>query len=99
MAVSYLNKTAISSGAAAELAAERKTAKYSSNLPDYCFLPLAFETLGPLNLDNRLFLSKLGKLLSRSTNDPRETGFLFQRLSVEIQRFNAISLHNTFLRS
>jgi len=34
--------------------------------------------------------------LTDATTDPRETTFLFQRLSVAIQRFNAACLADTF---
>jgi len=33
----------------------------------------------------------LGRLLGQISGDPREASFLFQRLSVVIQRFNAIA--------
>jgi len=34
--------------------------------------------------------------LTDATTDPRETTFLFQRLSVAVQRFNAVCLADTF---
>ena len=40
---------------------------------------------------------KLGRKLSTQSGDDRETSFLFQRLSVLIQRFNAI-LFDTFVK-
>jgi len=51
---------------------------------------MAFETLGPLNASSMAFVAELGRRLSESTNDPRETAFLFQRLSMDVQRFNAV---------
>ena len=41
-------------------------------------------------------LTELGRRITAVTDDPRETGFLFQRLSVSLQRGNAVSFHNTF---
>lgn len=37
------------------------------------------------------------RLLSQISVDPRETGDLFQRLSVMIQRFNAIAFQSTYI--
>jgi len=47
LAVSHLDRTSISSGAAAEQAAVNKTTKYSNMLHDYHFVPVAVETLWP----------------------------------------------------
>jgi len=47
------------------------------------------------NNKNSAFLSKLDRKLS---GDDRETSFLFQRLSVLIQRFNAILLLDSFVK-
>ena len=45
------------------------------------------------------FLSELGKRASLISGDPRETAFLFQRISVAQQRWNAIAFHGTFVGS
>jgi len=55
----------------------------------HTFIPLAFETLGPINAKGSAFLIQLGRRLSACTGDKRETSFLFQRLSLTIQRYNA----------
>jgi len=39
---------------------------------------------------------ELGRRITAVTDDPRETGFLFQRLSVALQRGNAVSFRSTF---
>src|SRR6218665_52589 len=44
---SYVQATAAMAGAAAEIATERKNAKYSALLNTHVFVPLAMETLGP----------------------------------------------------
>jgi len=43
------------------------------------------------------FLSELGSKIGTASGEIRERQFLFQRLSVTIQRFNAILLHNSFV--
>ena len=42
------------------------------------------------------FLSDLGRRITQSTDDHRENAFLFQRLSVLIQRYNAVAVLGTF---
>jgi len=79
-------------GSAAERAAARKSAKYTDIKTNYMFQPIAVQSLGPINASGCAFLSKLGRKLSIQSGDDRETSFLFQRLSVLIQRFNAILL-------
>jgi len=41
------------------------------------------------------FLTEVGRRLSASTGDARETAFLFQRIFVALQRFNAVLLHES----
>jgi len=47
--------------------------------------------------DAHHFLNEIGKRMTLCTADPRETAFLYQRVSVEIQRFNTVCLANTFI--
>jgi len=99
VAESYLNTTAIEAGAAAEAAAGRKEDKYSQIVNSHIFIPLAIETLGPINSKGAAFLSELGRRISTCTGDPRESSFLFQRLSVTIQRFNRIAFEGSFIHT
>jgi hypothetical protein len=96
VALSYLNFTSSSAGSAAEAAASRKEEKYSDISSNYLFFPLAFETFGPINHVGCDFLSLLGHRLSLVSDDPRESFFLFQRLSVSIQRFNSVCFRSSF---
>ena len=56
---------------------------------------MAIEALDPINEVGEAFLAQVGKLLSARSDDPREHFFLFQRISVIIQRFNEIALRDT----
>ena len=38
----------------------------------------------------------LGRRITMSTSDARETSFLFQRISVTLQRLNAVCVSDTF---
>jgi len=50
----------------------------------------------PLSASTTAFVTDLGRRLSQSTDDSRETAFLFQRLSVAIQRFHSVLIPETF---
>jgi len=84
LADSYLYTSAHTAGGAADLTASRKTVKYADLPSSYTFQPLAFKTLGSLSSSTTVFLTELGRRLSASTGEPRETAFLFQRLSIAV---------------
>jgi hypothetical protein len=67
-----------------------------SIVTSHIFTPVAVETLGPLAHEAVDFLTDLGNSLSDRSDDPRETSFLFQRVSILIQRYNAIAFRGTF---
>ena len=77
-------------------AASRKEVKYVYIATTHIFLPLAFKTLGPLCSKALAFLKEIGRRLTLATDDKRETVFLFQRLSVAIQRYNAVCFADAF---
>jgi len=77
LAESYVNGTAIlrQAGAAAEVAASRKEAKYADIDSRYVFEPIAVETLGVLNSSARFLLNELDKRISANSGETRETNF------------------------
>ena len=85
-------------GSAAEGAAAGKSTKYTNIETNYMFPPIAVESLGPVNASGCAFLCKVGRKLYTQSGVDRETSFLFQRLSVLIQRFNAILLLDSFVK-
>jgi len=89
----------VSSESAAEGAACRKITKYSTLASTRCFVPLAFETFGPICESGLSFFDDLGGRLAAVTGNPRERSFLYQRLSIAIQQGNAICFSNSFCRS
>jgi len=52
--------------------------------------------LGSLNSSGHYFLCEVGRRLSVVSGDARETSFLFQCLSILIQRFNSVLIHESF---
>jgi hypothetical protein len=96
LADSYLRVTSTTPGGASEAAADRKEQKYETLASTYNFIPLAFETFGPINTKATQFLSDLGRHLTTVSGEKREGSFLFQRLSIVIQRFHSICFHGSF---
>jgi len=85
------------------LLAPRRTCRLSERgqvflySPGLSFVPIALETLAviaPCCLD---FLTGVGRRLSAATGDARETAFLFEHISVALQRFNAVLIHESFV--
>jgi len=60
------------------------------------FQPLACETLGPINSPGVSFLVELGRRLTDVSGDARETMYLFQRVSLAVQRYNSVVFKGTF---
>ena len=85
-------------GEVAELAATKNCEKYADIPGAYSFLalPIAIETHGAMNAEAYDFFQVLGRRISDVTGDDREVAFIFQRLSVLIQRFNSALFSETF---
>ena len=96
-AASHLNHTSCVAGAAAETAAINKNIKYNSFTTTHHFVPIAIETGGAWCTAAIEFIQALGHKITEVTEDPMETAFLFQRISIAIQRGNSLSFHNAFL--
>ena len=92
---SHVQVCALNSGAAAAKAEAAKIHKYSAIAATHVFIPLAFETLGAWGTQAQKFVGDLGERIAGITGDVRETAFLKQRLSIALQRGNAISIRGT----
>jgi len=95
LANSHLAATSKLAGGAASSAARLKTIKYGDLAASYTFVPVAVETLGAWDIDGLDLIREIGRKLTVRTGDSRETFFLFQRLSVAIQKGNAASVLGT----
>ena len=78
------------------MAAVRKTDKYRDLPTSYHFIPVAIETFGPVNEAACNFLSEIGRRISQVTEDSRESSYLRQRISIALQRFNAVCFRGSF---
>jgi hypothetical protein len=97
LADSYVLKSSELSGSAAEMACKRKHSKYSSIISsNYVFKSLAFETLGPWCKEAIDFIKVIGNRLIAESGDSKSKKFLFERISLAIQRGNAASIRGTF---
>ena len=96
LARSHLSATSLTTAAAAETASKNKMVKYIDISRTHLFVPIAVESLGPINSAGVDFLCTLGKRLSNKSGDPRETSFLFQRISIINQRMNAAAITGCF---
>jgi len=73
-----------------------KIAKYGELENTHIFFPVAIETAGAWNhLANEL-VQEIGRRITAVTEEPRESMFLFQRLSIALQRRNAVAFRGTF---
>src|SRR6218665_3244862 len=88
---SYIPLTSATAGSAAELAASGKVTKYADLPATHNFVPIAIESLGPINTAGFEFIKELGQRITVAIGDPMETVHLFQRLSICTQRHNAIA--------
>ena len=61
LAASNVSSSISAAGSAAEAAASKKLQKYSELMSSYNFVPVAFETLGPINSAGTEFIDEIGK--------------------------------------
>ena len=90
--VSSVNENAIEVGSAAAKAEKAKRDKYPDLVRRYRFEPVAIETSGVYGPTTKNIVSEIGRRISEKTGDRRETAWLKQRLSIAIQKGNALSI-------
>ena len=95
-AESHLQDTACRPGAADDKAAANTSSEYCDLAGTHLFFPIAIETAGTWNQMAVELVQEIGRRITLVTEDSRETVFLFQRLSIAVQRGNAVSFLSTF---
>jgi len=63
----------------------------------HTFYPFAIETAGTWHEMAIELTHEIDRRITTITEDSRETTFFFQRLSMALQRGNAVSFHNTMV--
>ena len=96
LAACNIRLSSVFAGSAAEGAATRKELKYSDLKSRYAFVPIAFETMGTINTSGSELIDEIGKRSHALSGDNRERTFLWQRLSMALQRYNSICFNGTF---
>ena len=95
----HVANTAREAGAAANHASANKITKYSQLSSTHIFFPVAIETAGTWHYQAVELRQEIGRRTANITGDARETTYLFQQLSITLQRGNAVSFQNTFTTS
>lgn len=96
---SYVKSTSKTRGAAANTRETVKKSKYASLEDRFCFVPIAIETMGSWGADGRKLVEDIGKKLMEATGETRSKSFLYQRISIAIQRGNAAAILGTIPES
>ena len=95
MAQSHVSGTAKEAGSAARAAEGAKLALYSELRRDYEVVPVAMETMGSWGPTGLKFIEAIGTRISEATGEKRSKFFLFQAISMAVQRGNVISVLGT----
>ena len=95
MSIPHLHRSASEAGSAALEAEEKKTEKYSDIAKRYNFCPIGMETMGSWGPEARNIIGEIGKKLISNTNEICAAAFSKQKISLEIQLGNAISVLGT----
>ena len=82
-------------GSAAEKGEKIKLAHHSELSGNYIVQPVANETLGPWGPMSIKFVKELGSRISAINGDKRSTCFLFQAISMAVQRGNIASIRGS----
>ena len=95
----HMANSARQAGAAATQAASNKTSKYSQLASTHTFYPVAIKTAGTRHNQVVGLIQETGRRATVITSDPKETMYLFQQLSVALQRGNVVSFQSMFATS
>ena len=99
LCLSYVNKCSKEAGAAAEKREKDKISHYKELSDDYWFVPIGAETFGSWGSEGHKLVKEIGKKVMEETGEKRSSFFLFQSISMAIQRGNASCLLGTVPRS
>ena len=85
----YVTQCSKLAGAAADSRENGKTSKYMELAENYCFVPVGVETLGSWGTEGHKLIKEIGQKVAEATGEKRSTSFLFQSISIAIQRGNS----------
>ena len=99
LAETYINQTSETPGTAAEKAEKAKIALYQELVKDYIFTPIAVETFGSWGSESHKLVKEIRKKVMEETGEKRSSFYLFQNISIAIQRGNASCVLGTIPHS
>ena len=92
---SYVYKCSKITSAAIDTRESQKISKYKCLANDCHFVPIGIETFGSWGSEGHKLMKSIGKKVFEATGEKRSTSYLFQRISMAIQRGNAVSVLGT----
>ena len=97
-APSHLDSTSLQAWAAADNAAIVKKTKYIGITNTHIFIPVAIEIRDERIMDAEAteLIQDIGKRITIINGEPREATYIFQHISVAIQKGNALAYQSTF---
>ena len=95
LAASYVDRAATDAGIVADMTATRKKREILDPILSIQVRAYSIENLGVFSSTTLNFISELGRRICVHTGDARETSHLFQRISIMLQCFNSVLLHDT----
>ena len=96
---SYVKQCSKNPGAAAEIRESLKISHYKDLANDYCFVPIGVESFGSWGSEGYKLVKSIGKKIMEVNGEKSSTFFLFQSISMSIQRGNATCILGTVPRS
>ena len=89
LAPSHIDKSSMKAGKTAAWAEDKKFTTYGNALKDdYHFVPIAVETFGTWGSIGHKFITDIGRTIAEITKNPKSTSFIFQAISMAVQRGN-----------
>ena len=85
-AASNMESSSVAPGEAAAKAFRKKVDKYRDISQNFIFVPVAMETLGAWAEEIFNFIRDLGRRIAHRTGESRSGAFLFQRISIAVQK-------------
>src|SRR5882757_5984838 len=95
VAPSHLSDSTVAAGSAARAAESLKRNKYIEIATTHAFVPVAIETLGTWGGEAAALVTEIRRRQAVATGEVRAGFFLRQRISIALQRGNAISVLGT----
>ena len=95
-ATSHIQSTSAEACSAAKHAARTKIFKYHELNATHIFYPVSIEAAGTWDAQAVGLIEEIIRRSAMETDDPKETMYLFQRISMAIRKVNALSFIYTF---